>query len=145
MPDRPKLNLAPVTAPSNAPAASSPATAPRAPRQRSTTRRDPAQDTETRRAPRASAPQPARVPAPSQSSVPARWREWGPFHQAVSFKWPAELVAELDDRRHDMREPVGLMVVAAVAHLLDQDDDTIRALLDRAEHAKPRRARGAQR
>jgi arylsulfatase A-like enzyme len=122
---RPHLNLTPVTASSVAP---EPAVAPQAKPARARKRRDEA---------------PARAPrTPTAPPAPEVWREWGPFHHTVSFKWPSELVAELDDRRHDLREPIGLMVIAAVAHLLDQDDQTIRGLLDRAEQAKPRARRG---
>ena len=122
---RPHLNLTPVTASSVAP---EPAVAPPAEPVRARKRRDEA---------------PARAPrTPTAPPAPEVWREWGPFHHTVSFKWPSELVAELDDRRHDLREPIGLMVIAAVAHLLDQDDQTIRGLLDRAEQAKPRTRRG---
>jgi arylsulfatase A-like enzyme len=122
---RPHLNLTPVTASSVAP---EPAVAPPAKPARARKRRDEA---------------PARAPrTPTAPPAPEVWREWGPFHHTVSFKWPSELVAELDDRRHDLREPIGLMVIAAVAHLLDQDDQTIRGLLDRAEQAKPRARRG---
>lgn len=53
------------------------------------------------------------------------------FTRPSLFKWPTELATELDGRRHDLREPLGLMVVAAIAHLLDQDDKTIRSLIDR--------------
>ncbi len=126
---RPSLNLTPVTASSVAP---EPAVAPPAEPVRARKRRD---------EPPARAPRTPTAP-PVTRAAPVVWREWGPFHHTVSFKWPSELVAELDDRRHDLREPIGLMVIAAVAHLLDQDDQTIRGLLDRAEQAKPRTRRG---
>jgi hypothetical protein len=93
--------------------------------------------------PRPTEPDTAADAAPEPHSGP--WRSWGPFVRAVGFKWPAELADELDDRRHDLREPVGLMVVAAVTHLLDQDDETIHALIDRAEDAKPRDGRRRRR
>jgi hypothetical protein len=63
------------------------------------------------------------------------------------FAQRRDLLAQLParNRRHDLREPVGLMVVAAVAHLLDQDEETIRKLIDRAEQAKPRSGRARYR
>lgn len=136
---RPRLELSPVTAPS----------------QRAAPARDPQPTPESPPKPVEQPPAPpanaararsqnrARTPRPpgGEEQSSSLWREWGRFDQTVSFKWPAELAAELDDRRHDLREPVGLMVIAAVASLLDQDDDTIHRLIDRAEQAKPRAGR----
>ena len=89
---------------------------------------------------------------PSSRSTPAPtsqpgglWREWSPFQTTVSYKIPPELARELDERLHDLREPVGLTVVAAITHLLDQDDAAIGRLIDRAEQAKPRPGRRAGR
>jgi len=58
---------------------------------------------------------------------------------------PARACPKLDERLHDLREPVGLTVVAAITHLLDQDDAAIGRLIDRAEQAKPRPGRRAGR
>lgn len=142
MADRPVLTLAPVTAPSLA-------DEPKQTKQPTATGEETGETGshhDESPAPAARAPRrPKAASKRSDESVPEPvrelWRSWGPFHQTVSFKWPPELVQELDDRRHDLREPVGLMVIAAVTHLLDQDDNTIRGLIDRAEQAKPRSGR----
>jgi hypothetical protein len=153
MPDRPVLMLAPVTAPSQQPQqqdetkSPSPPSPPAPPSQ-------PQKQPKPQRSQIASSRPKRPVPPPTSAeesgqaaSAPSEspWRRWGPFHATVSFKWPPELVEELDNRRHDLREPVGLMVIAAVAHLLDRDDETIRSLIDRAEQAKPRSGRGRHR
>ena len=152
MAERPILTLAPVTAPSVADEAKQ--TVPSAAEQRSSpgggsedAMVTPNNGTTTRGArgrPRFRA-EAKRGEDSAPERTPDLWREWGAFHQTVSFKWPSELVEELDDRRHDLREPVGLMVIAAVTHLLDQDDKTIHDLIDRAEQAKPRSGRARNR
>jgi|SRR5450755_916957 hypothetical protein len=82
-------------------------------------------------------------PAPSSPSSPpaaqATWRSWGPFDRTVSYRLPAELVQELEDRIWRMRLPVGVTVAAAFAQLLDLADEELQALVERAEEAKPRR------
>lgn len=102
-------------------------------------------------APAAPARARGRVGASKPSERPRRekpdggpWREWGPFHATVSYKLPPELVAELDDRLHRLREhgAKGLAVAAALTELLDLDDDELRARIERAEACKPRRRRG---
>jgi len=133
----PKLDLVPVTA------ASQP-------------RRAPTPVHDEKPAPPSAAPMPAPVASPrhrpSSTSAPAPasqpdgpWREWSPFQTTVSYKIPPELARELDERLHDLREPVGLTVVAAITHLLDQDDAAIGRLIDQAEQAKPRTGRRAGR
>jgi hypothetical protein len=151
MAERPVLTLAPVTAPIQAPPELSQAapSAPSAPTEarvgEPSVQPDPEAQSKAsrqrslRRA--TSAPAKSKPASPAASADSAPWRTWGRFHQTVSFKWPPELADELDNRRHDLREPVGLMVVAAITHLLDQDDDTIRRLIDRVEQAKPRSGR----
>jgi hypothetical protein len=142
MADRPVLTLAPVTEPSIAdepkqtkqPTAIAEETGETGPHQAEGPVR-------AARAPRRSRAASKRSRESVPEPVRELWRSWGPFHQTVSFKWPPELVQELDDRRHDLREPVGLMVIAAVTHLLDHDDNTIRGLIDCAEQAKPRSGR----
>jgi len=133
----PKLDLVPVTAASQA-------------------RNAPAPVHDEKPAPPSGVPMPAPVASPrrrpSSTSAPAPasqpggpWREWSPFQTTVSYKIPPELARELDERLHDLREPVGLTVVAAITHLLDQDDAAIGRLIDRAEQAKPRPGRRAGR
>lgn len=85
-----------------------------------------------------SATQPVAVEPSARPHDPTLWREWGPFDATVSFKVPRELVEELDSRRSRLREPAGLLMAAALTHLLDQDDETIHSLVDQAEAAKPR-------
>lgn len=114
------LKLVPVTAPS----APKPAATPRKP-QKPRTRPE------------------SRV-EPAQAASGAAWRSWGAFQATVSYKLPPELVAELDERLHRLREPhaKGLAVAAALASLLDRSDDEVRELIERAEACKPRRRRG---
>jgi hypothetical protein len=146
MRERPVLTLAPVTAPSQTvdPATHEPTQAPEASAQQPATPKVPPAAKNGRRSSGAQKPATPAHTAPREQESTV-WRRWGPFHQTVSFKWPPELVAELDDRRYELREPVGLMVVAAITYLLDQDDDAIRALIDRAEQAKPRAGRPRRR
>jgi hypothetical protein len=150
MTDRPVLMLAPVTAPSQQPEqqdkteSPSPAPTPSEAQKQPKPQRSQKASSSPKRP--VSTPTTTEVRDQAPSGSPASpWRRWGPFHATVSFKWPLELVEELDNRRHDLREPVGLMVIAAVAHLLDQDDEAIRRLIDRAEQAKPRSGRGRHR
>lgn len=145
---RPKLTLTSITQPQPGPGLASADVAPARPEPVSARALEP----RPAAAPAPAAPQRDNGEAPTQvaNEVSAEgvgsgrerpaepWRQWGPFSYSVGFKWPAELVDELDDRRHDLREPIGLMVVAAVTHLLDQEDDVIHRLIDRAEDAKPR-------
>lgn len=151
MTDRPVLTLAPVTAPSQQPPAAQadPSPPPAASADAETSKRpNPGHGVKSSASRRRPGSPPAhgdkKSPVVLAASEPS-WRQWGPFHQTVSFKWPPDLVDELDNRRHDLREPVGLMVVAAITHLLDQDDETIRKLIDRAEQSKPRSGRGHHR
>jgi hypothetical protein len=143
MPDRPKLTLAPVTAPSQPEGPPAPVTpSDPAPAVNGSPAAEPVTPAAKRRR-TPSTKQPAGAPSATSTVTPAGepWRKWGPFHQTVSFKWPPELAAELEDRRYKLREPVGLMVVAALTHFLDQDDEAIRVFIDRAEQAKPRGGR----
>lgn len=121
------LKLVPVTAPSHPQPSAAPERPAAAPRKPAKPRARPE----------------SRGKAPEAASG-AAWRSWGAFQATVSYKLPPELVAELDERLHQLREPhaKGLAVAAALASLLDRSDDEVRELIERAEACKPRRRRG---
>jgi hypothetical protein len=54
----------------------------------------------------------------------------------ASYRLPDELLDELAHTAQEHRLPVGLLVTAAITHLLDHDPSTITALVDRAEDAR---------
>jgi hypothetical protein len=54
----------------------------------------------------------------------------------ASYRLPDELLHELTVVADGHRLPVGLLVCAAITHLLDHDLDQISALVDRAEDAR---------
>jgi hypothetical protein len=54
----------------------------------------------------------------------------------ASYRLPDELLDELTHAAEEHRLPVGLLVTAAITHLLDHDLPTITALVDRAEDAR---------
>jgi hypothetical protein len=131
------LNLVPVTQPS-APEPAAPAIAPvDVPNAATAT-------------PAAGDPKPRKVTArPAVAADPRRqpagaWREWGSFDRTVSYRLPAELTAELDERMWKLRiREVGVTVAAALTQLLDLDDEALLDLVERASDAKPsRRATG---
>jgi hypothetical protein len=83
------------------------------------------------------------TPSPSKPTPrPAEpWREWSSFDRTVSYRLPPELVSEFEERIYQLRLPAGLTVAAALASLLDLDDEQLQARVTRAEAAKPRRRR----
>lgn len=87
------------------------------------------------------------APAPrSQTNViappaPEPWRDWGSFDRTASYRLPAELLEELEERLWRLRLPVGVAIAAALAHLLDEPDARVSELVACAERAKPRRRR----
>lgn len=130
MTETPKLNLVPVTEPSVPAAPSLPA--------------DPASTTDSLkpRDPRREMPAAATQRAQGQAApppAPSPWREWSSFDRTVSYRLPPELVTELEDRLWDLRLPVGVTVAAAIADLLDNPNEELVKLVERAEEAKPRR------
>ncbi len=129
MTDLAKLELVPVTAPSAAEVGERPMKATSVEAQE-----QPAEGRESARAPH---PQ-SDVIAPSAREP---WREWGSFDRTASYRLPAELLEELEERLWRLRLPVGVAVAAALAHLLDEPDDRVSELVACAERAKPRRRR----
>ncbi len=137
MTDHTKLELVPVTAPSASELGEEPVTA--------TTVEAPQPATSIH------APKPdeaiSSMPTPrSQSDVVASsaeepWRNWGSFDRTASYRLPAHLLEELEERLWRLRLPVGVAVAAALAHLLDEPDERINELVACAERAKPRRRR----
>ena len=138
----PLLNLVPVTHPSEpAPPAPEPASAkPSAQQPPDTSRAAPApkrRSPTTRRSSATAAPARAETP---HTETPGPWREWSSFDRTVSYRLPAELVDELAERLWSLRiQATGVTVAAALTQLLDLSDDELRALVDRADAAKPRR------
>jgi hypothetical protein len=64
------------------------------------------------------------------------WRAWHGPTRVASYRLPDELLGELTHFADAHGLPVGLLVCAAITHLLDQDLQTITALVDRAEDAR---------
>jgi hypothetical protein len=64
------------------------------------------------------------------------WREWSGEEKVASFRLPADLLAELAETAGRLRLPLGLTVAAALAYLLDRDDDSVARLVDRADDAR---------
>jgi hypothetical protein len=64
------------------------------------------------------------------------WRAWSGRSRVASYRLPDELLDELGQVAEQHRLPVGLLVTAAITHLLDHDLPTITALVDRAEEAR---------
>jgi hypothetical protein len=82
---------------------------------------------------------PQRAARPTQRPTPAGgevWREWTGLTGVGSFRLPHELLAELGDTARELGLPIGLIVAAAIAQLLDQSPEQIAALVDRADDAR---------
>jgi hypothetical protein len=143
------LNLVPVTRPSAAEPAA-PAIAPVDVPNAATVSAEIAVPTPAPATPAAADPKPRKATArPAAAADPRRepagaWREWGSFDRTVSYRLPAELTAELDERMWKLRiREVGVTVAAALTQLLDLDDEALLDLVERASDAKPsRRATG---
>jgi hypothetical protein len=63
----------------------------------------------------------------------------------ASYRLPDELLDELARTAQQHRLPVGLLVAAAITHLLDHDLPTITALVDQAEDARVQGRRNTRR
>jgi hypothetical protein len=91
----------------------------------------------------------ARVATPSatpEGAAPAGvWRTWGGLTRVASYRLPDELLAELADTAAELQLPIGLLVTAAIAHLLDEPAVTIEALVDRADDARIQGRRASRR
>lgn len=78
-----------------------------------------------------------------QSGEP--WRSWSGQTRVASYRLPDELLAELGATATRLRLPIGLLVTAAIAHLLDHSGEAIEQLVDRADDARIQGRRGARR
>lgn len=85
---------------------------------------------------------PSNEPKPAQSG---EWREWTGPRRVVSFRLADELIAELKQVTAQLGLPEGRTVTAAITYLLDQDDELIVELVDRADDALVRGKRRARR
>ncbi|MHB8657691.1 MAG: hypothetical protein ACYC91_07005 [Solirubrobacteraceae bacterium] len=91
---------------------------------------------------------PVRTAAPgsamtAQAGEP--WRSWTGQTRVASYRLPDELLAELGDTATRLQLPIGLLVTAALAHLLDHPDDAIQRLVDRADDTRIQGRRWARR
>ncbi len=105
----------------------------------------PAAPVAQRRRPRPAAPRP-RTDAPqgSTSASAGEWRDWSGASRVASFRLPDEILIELTERTTRLGLPIGQTVLAAITALLDSDDDTLLAQIDRAAQALTRGKRRAR-
>jgi hypothetical protein len=89
---------------------------------------------------------PRRPDAPA-SQAPSRevWRAWSGITGVGSFRLPHELLVELGDTARELGLPIGMIVTAAIAQLLDQPPERIAELVDRADDARIQGHRNARR
>lgn len=73
------------------------------------------------------------------------WRAWSGQTRVASYRLPDELLAELASTSTELQLPVGLLVTAAIARLLDEPSAAIAALVDRADDARIEGRRAARR
>jgi hypothetical protein len=87
------------------------------------------------------------APTQATTATPANgaWRAWGGQTRVASYRLPDELLAELASTSAELQLPVGLLVTAAIAHLLDEPADSIARLVDRADDARIEGRRAARR
>ena len=87
------------------------------------------------------------APTQATTATPANgaWRAWSGQTRVASYRLPDELLAELASTSAELRLPVGLLVTAAIAHLLDESADAIADLVDRADDARIEGRRAARR
>ena len=81
----------------------------------------------------------------SQQPAAGVWRSWSGRTRVASYRLPDELLAELASTSADLQLQVGLIVTAAITHLLDQPGDVIASLVDRADDARIQGRRAARR
>jgi hypothetical protein len=72
-------------------------------------------------------------------------RSWTGATRAASYRLPGELLEELAARAAALQLPVGLIVTAALAHILDAPGEVIETLVDRADDARTKGRREARR
>jgi hypothetical protein len=65
--------------------------------------------------------------------------------RVASYRLPDELLAELASTSDQLQLQVGLLVTAAITRLLDQPDEVIGELVDRADDARIQGRRAARR
>jgi hypothetical protein len=80
----------------------------------------------------------------SETAVATSWRSWSGATRVASYRLPDELLIELAASADELRLQVGLMVTAAITHLLDQPDTVIGELVDRADDARIRGRRATR-
>ena len=99
-----------------------------------------------RRRPRPAAPRPRTngTPQGSTSASAGEWRDWSGASRVASFRLPDEILIELTERTTRLGLPIGQTVLAAITALLDSDDDTLLAQIDRAAQALTRGKRRAR-
>jgi hypothetical protein len=73
------------------------------------------------------------------------WRSWSGQTRVASYRLPDELLAELDATATRLHLPIGLLVTAAIAHLLDHPGEAIQQLVDRADDTRIQGRRWARR
>ncbi len=73
------------------------------------------------------------------------WRSWSGASRVASYRLPDELLEELAARAAALQLPVGLIVAAALAHILDAPGEVIETLVDRADDARIKGRRVARR
>jgi hypothetical protein len=81
----------------------------------------------------------------SSSHASSAWRDWTGASRVASYRLPDELLEELDDRARRLGVPIGMTVAAGLLQLLDQDDEAIVDLVERAEDARVMGRRAARR
>jgi len=87
--------------------------------------------------------------APTQATTASiangAWRAWSGQTRVASYRLPDELLGELASTAAELQLAVGLLVTAAIAHLLDEPADAIAGLVDRADDARIEGRRAARR
>jgi hypothetical protein len=73
------------------------------------------------------------------------WRSWSGGTRVASYRLPDELLAELGSTSAELQLQVGLIVTAAITRLLDEPDEVIASLVDRADDARIQGRRAARR
>ncbi len=88
-----------------------------------------------------------KAPTQATTAAPANgaWRAWSGQTRVVSYRLADELLAELASTSPELQLPVGLLVTAAIAHLLDKSAEAIAGLVDRADDARIQGRRAARR
>jgi hypothetical protein len=90
-------------------------------------------------------PRPSRTERRPATERADAWRPWSGQTRVASYRLPDELLAELASRSAHLQVQFGLLVTAAITHLLDQPDDVICELVDRADDARIHGRRAARR